>query len=177
MEASAPSCGTLLPSALRERTSFSLYFRVLLREGSPRWTHTQGNVVSDDDRPVRVIGIISDASQELLAVEQTEEVRRARMDRRRQTATSAMSLQRQVALHTGRTDRPDRREQRHRAVAPACTALRQGTRNRQWAAGGHASPVHAEHFRAGTDDPLPSRTPSGRRRRRLVRRHRDDPPL
>ncbi|WP_240434412.1 SpoIIE family protein phosphatase [Streptomyces sp. YIM 130001] len=71
--------------ALRDRTGFSLYFRVRLPGGRLRWTHTQGHVVCDaDGSPVRVIGIIRDASQELRAVDHTEELRRARDERRRQ---------------------------------------------------------------------------------------------
>ncbi|MEU5716339.1 SpoIIE family protein phosphatase [Streptomyces sp. NPDC020403] len=71
--------------ALRTRTGFSLYFRVRHRDGWLRWTHTQGHVVCDQQgNPVRVIGIIRDASQELRALEQTEQLRQARLDRRRQ---------------------------------------------------------------------------------------------
>ncbi|NSC24002.1 SpoIIE family protein phosphatase [Streptomyces albus subsp. chlorinus] len=71
--------------ALKERTGYSLYFRVRHRDGSLRWTHTQGTVVSDDrGRPGQVIGIIRDASQELRAVDQTRELRQAKSDRRRQ---------------------------------------------------------------------------------------------
>ncbi|MDQ0792134.1 SpoIIE family protein phosphatase [Streptomyces sp. B1I3] len=71
--------------ALRTRSGFSLYFRVRHGDGRLRWTHTQGHVVCDEqDNPVRVIGIIRDASQELRALDQTEQLRQARDDRRRQ---------------------------------------------------------------------------------------------
>lgn len=71
--------------ALRERSGFSLYFRVRHRDGWLHWTHTQGNVITDaEGQPVQVIGIIRDASQELRAVDRTEELRQARSDRRRQ---------------------------------------------------------------------------------------------
>lgn len=87
VEAELPAVEARVDRALRERTSFSLYFRVRLRDGSLRWTHTQGNVISDSaGRAVRVMGVIRDASQELRAVDQTEEVRRAQGDRRRQAA-------------------------------------------------------------------------------------------
>ncbi|HBF80593.1 MAG TPA: PAS domain S-box protein, partial [Streptomyces sp.] len=81
-----PAIEEQVERALRERSGFSLYFRIRRRPGGAlRWTHTQGHVVCDaQGRPVRVIGIIRDASQELRAVDQTEQLRLARSDRRRQ---------------------------------------------------------------------------------------------
>ncbi|MEV5545850.1 SpoIIE family protein phosphatase [Streptomyces sp. NPDC052309] len=80
-----PAIRELVDRALRERSGFSLYFRVRHRGGLLRWTHTQGHIVRDPQgRPVRVIGIIRDASQELLALDQIEQLRQARDDRRRQ---------------------------------------------------------------------------------------------
>ncbi|MGW1320631.1 SpoIIE family protein phosphatase [Streptomyces sp. NPDC002426] len=81
-----PAIEEQVERALRERSSFSLYFRIRRYRGAaPRWTHTQGHVVCDPEgRPVRVIGIIRDATQELRAVDQTEQLRIARNDRRRQ---------------------------------------------------------------------------------------------
>nr|WP_245981245.1 SpoIIE family protein phosphatase [Streptomyces reniochalinae] len=87
VEADLPVIEARVDRALRERTSFSLYFRVRLRDGVLRWTHVQGNVIADGaGRAVRVMGVIRDASQELWAVDQTEEVRRAKSDHRRQAA-------------------------------------------------------------------------------------------
>ncbi|MFJ4725096.1 SpoIIE family protein phosphatase [Streptomyces diastaticus] len=80
-----PAVQEQVERALRDRSSFSLYFRVRLPDGELRWTHTQGHVVLDRaGDPARVIGIIRDASQELRAVDQTEELRRVRSERRRQ---------------------------------------------------------------------------------------------
>ncbi|MEU2755661.1 PAS domain S-box protein [Streptomyces violascens] len=80
-----PAVQEQVERALRERSSFSLYFRVRHPNGALRWTHTQGHVITDrQGKPVRVIGIIRDASQELRAVDQTEELRRARSEQRRQ---------------------------------------------------------------------------------------------
>ncbi|MFE6897784.1 SpoIIE family protein phosphatase [Streptomyces sp. NPDC057717] len=74
----------LVDRALRERSGFSLYFRVRHPDGRLQWTHTQGHIVRDErNRPVRVIGIIRDASQELRAVDQTELLRQAREERHR----------------------------------------------------------------------------------------------
>ncbi|NLU70372.1 SpoIIE family protein phosphatase [Streptomyces sp. HNM0574] len=80
-----PDIQELVERAMRERSDFSLYFRVRRPTGRLRWTHTQGHIVRDPEgRPTRVIGIIRDASQELRAVDQTEQLRQARDDRRRQ---------------------------------------------------------------------------------------------
>lgn len=80
-----PQLEKTVDHALRERSGFSLYFRVRHRDGELRWTHTQGHVVrGPQGQPVQVIGIIRDASQELRAVDQTEQLRQARDDRRRQ---------------------------------------------------------------------------------------------
>ncbi|QHF94718.1 PAS domain S-box protein [Streptomyces sp. NHF165] len=80
-----PAITAQVDRALRERSGFSLYFRIRHGDGWLRWTHTQGNVVTDEDgRPAQVIGIIRDASQELRAFDRTEELRQARSDRRRQ---------------------------------------------------------------------------------------------
>ncbi|MFD5140700.1 GAF domain-containing protein [Streptomyces sp. NPDC058378] len=81
-----PAIGEQVERALRERSGFSLYFRIRRHRGSaPCWTHAQDHVVCDPEgRPVRVIGIIRDATQELRAVDQTEQLRIARNDRRRQ---------------------------------------------------------------------------------------------
>ncbi|MFJ2114954.1 SpoIIE family protein phosphatase, partial [Streptomyces sp. NPDC087850] len=46
--------------------NYGAYFRVRLRNGTLRWTHTQGCIRRDADGvPHRVIGIVRDASQEL----------------------------------------------------------------------------------------------------------------
>ncbi|MFE4171795.1 SpoIIE family protein phosphatase [Streptomyces sp. NPDC056909] len=47
-------------------TGYGAYFRVRLRDGTLRWTHTQGSILRDSDgRATRVIGIVRDAVQEL----------------------------------------------------------------------------------------------------------------
>ncbi|MDH6133226.1 hypothetical protein P3T37_002621 [Kitasatospora sp. MAA4] len=46
--------------------AYSSYFRIRRRDGSLRWTHTQGQVVRDPARPgIRVVGVVRDATQEL----------------------------------------------------------------------------------------------------------------
>ncbi|WP_327677996.1 SpoIIE family protein phosphatase [Streptomyces sp. NBC_00467] len=45
---------------------YGAYFRIRRRDGSLRWTHTQGRVRRDGKgRPVRIIGIVRDATEEL----------------------------------------------------------------------------------------------------------------
>ncbi|MER7664616.1 SpoIIE family protein phosphatase [Streptomyces sp. NPDC096193] len=45
---------------------YGAYFRIRRRDGSLRWTHTQGRVRRDaQGRPVRIIGIVRDATEEL----------------------------------------------------------------------------------------------------------------
>lgn len=47
-------------------TGYGAYFRRRRRDGTLRWTHTQGSIRRDDEgRAVRVIGIVRDAVQEL----------------------------------------------------------------------------------------------------------------
>ncbi|MEU9445866.1 SpoIIE family protein phosphatase [Streptomyces sp. NPDC048304] len=48
------------------RENYGGYFRIRCRDGTLRWTHTQGYIRRDDSgRPRRVIGIVRDATQEL----------------------------------------------------------------------------------------------------------------
>ncbi|MEU0336467.1 SpoIIE family protein phosphatase [Streptomyces sp. NPDC006193] len=46
--------------------NYRAYFRIRCRDGTPRWTHTQGYIRRDDSgRPRRVVGIVRDATEEL----------------------------------------------------------------------------------------------------------------
>ncbi|MEV6808072.1 SpoIIE family protein phosphatase [Streptomyces sp. NPDC051129] len=46
--------------------NYGAYFRIRCRDGTPRWTHTQGCIRRDDaGRPRRVVGIVRDATEEL----------------------------------------------------------------------------------------------------------------
>ncbi|MBL1103816.1 serine/threonine-protein phosphatase [Streptomyces sp. 5-8] len=46
--------------------NYGAYFRIRRRDGSMRWTHTQGYIRRDESgRPSRVVGIVRDATQEL----------------------------------------------------------------------------------------------------------------
>ncbi|MBC9713793.1 serine/threonine-protein phosphatase [Streptomyces sp. TRM66268-LWL] len=75
----------LVSEALKNGSrTYGAYFRLRRRDGSLRWTHTQGYICRDEQgRPRRILGIIRDATQELLET-------RMRMERdaetRRQTS-------------------------------------------------------------------------------------------
>ncbi|MFI0924905.1 SpoIIE family protein phosphatase [Streptomyces sp. NPDC021012] len=58
---------TLVAQALKDGSDqYGAYFRIRRRDGSHQWTHTQGLVHRDDTgRPVRIIGILRDATHEL----------------------------------------------------------------------------------------------------------------
>ncbi|MFF8423775.1 SpoIIE family protein phosphatase [Streptomyces sp. NPDC016566] len=57
----------LVAQAIKDgRENYGAYFRVRRRDGTLRWTHTQGYIRRDDTgRPRRIIGIIRDATDEL----------------------------------------------------------------------------------------------------------------
>ncbi|PRH76386.1 protein phosphatase [Streptomyces solincola] len=91
---------TLVTQALKDgSTHYGAYFRVRGRDGTLRWTHTQGTIRRDETgRPHRIIGIVRDATQEL-----AESTARREVDdeRRRQTsvvesATAALAHARTV---------------------------------------------------------------------------------
>ncbi|MEV4335030.1 SpoIIE family protein phosphatase [Streptomyces sp. NPDC049597] len=63
---------------------YGAYFRIRCRDGTLRWTHTQACVRRDENgRPVRIIGIVRDATQELADSSARVEVDE---ERRRQTS-------------------------------------------------------------------------------------------
>ncbi|MFE9642889.1 SpoIIE family protein phosphatase [Streptomyces sp. NPDC006365] len=82
--------------------NYGAYFRIRRRDGTLRWTHTQGYIRRDEaGRPRRVIGIIRDATQELIESEAQREQAALDEFRRRQTnvvqiATAALAHARTV---------------------------------------------------------------------------------
>ncbi|MFG2888795.1 SpoIIE family protein phosphatase [Streptomyces sp. NPDC048248] len=66
-----PDDGLRLDTALSEalqhgNSSYGAYFRIRCRDGTPRWTHSQGRILHDaEGLPYRVIGIVREASGEL----------------------------------------------------------------------------------------------------------------
>ncbi|MFI9104087.1 SpoIIE family protein phosphatase [Streptomyces fildesensis] len=75
----------VLNRALHERaSSYGMYFQAFLRDGTPRWTHTQGRILRDEGgKAVRVIGIVRDATAELT---HSTLLRTLEEDRKRQTS-------------------------------------------------------------------------------------------
>ncbi|MER6070312.1 SpoIIE family protein phosphatase [Streptomyces sp. NPDC001817] len=66
------------------RENYGGYFRIRCRDGSLRWTHTQGYIRRDDTgRPRRVVGIVRDATDEL-AESETRTLRTAQDEAFRQ---------------------------------------------------------------------------------------------
>ncbi|GAA5029822.1 SpoIIE family protein phosphatase [Streptomyces siamensis] len=58
---------TMVSQALKDGSeNYGAYFRIRCRDGSLRWTHTQGYIRRDETgRPRRIIGIVRDATEEL----------------------------------------------------------------------------------------------------------------
>ncbi|WP_328885570.1 SpoIIE family protein phosphatase [Streptomyces sp. NBC_00316] len=66
------------------QSTYGAYFRILRRDGTLRWTHTQGFIRRDGTgRPHRIIGIVRDATQELADSTARRELDE---DRRRRTS-------------------------------------------------------------------------------------------
>ncbi|MFD5568444.1 SpoIIE family protein phosphatase [Streptomyces cadmiisoli] len=65
--AEARRLDTLVAQAIKDGSeNYGAYFRVRRRDGTQRWTHTQGYIRRDETgRPRRIIGIVRDATQEL----------------------------------------------------------------------------------------------------------------
>ncbi|UYQ65914.1 SpoIIE family protein phosphatase [Streptomyces peucetius] len=76
---------TMVAQALKNGSdNYGAYFRIRRRDGNLRWTHTQACVRRDETgRPVRIIGIVRDATQELADSTAHVEVD---LERRRQTS-------------------------------------------------------------------------------------------
>ncbi|MBP0452243.1 serine/threonine-protein phosphatase [Kitasatospora sp. RG8] len=70
--------------ALREgHLTFASYFRLICRDGTLRWAHTQGRILRDPQaHPYRIVGIVRNAEEELA---HAEGMRTLAADRRRQT--------------------------------------------------------------------------------------------
>ncbi|MGW1030393.1 SpoIIE family protein phosphatase [Streptomyces sp. NPDC002577] len=67
--------------------SYGAYFRVRCRDGSMRWTHTQGCIRRDETgRPHRIVGVVRDATQELSDVTARRVLADEEAARRRQTS-------------------------------------------------------------------------------------------
>ncbi|MBK3592904.1 MULTISPECIES: SpoIIE family protein phosphatase [Streptomyces] len=81
------------------RENYGAYFRRRRRDGTLRWTHTQGFIRRDaEGRPRRIIGIVRDATQELAAsaARRTVDEERRRRTSLVQSTTAALAHARTV---------------------------------------------------------------------------------
>ncbi|MBC9725954.1 SpoIIE family protein phosphatase [Streptomyces sp. TRM68367] len=93
----------LVSQAMKDGSeNYGIYFRIRCRDGSLRWTHTQGYIRRDETgRPRRIIGIVRDATEELSDTEARRERAGQHQARRQQTnvvqrATAALAHARTV---------------------------------------------------------------------------------
>ncbi|MER5447471.1 SpoIIE family protein phosphatase [Streptomyces sp. NPDC002766] len=78
--------------------NYGAYFRIRRRDGSLRWTHTQGYIRRDETgRPRRIIGIVRDATQELAELAAHEE--RTAQDEARPDQSSVVQLTTAALAH------------------------------------------------------------------------------
>ncbi|NUQ96895.1 MAG: SpoIIE family protein phosphatase [Streptomyces sp.] len=77
----------LVAQALKDGSeNYGAYFRIRCRDGTLRWTHTQGYIRRDETgRPRRIIGIVRDATQELSESRDRREAAAEDAARREQT--------------------------------------------------------------------------------------------
>ncbi|MFI9833070.1 SpoIIE family protein phosphatase [Streptomyces sp. NPDC051913] len=83
---------TLVSQAMKDGSeNYGTYFRIRCRNGSLRWTHTQGYIRRDETgRPRRIVGIVRDATQELDDLAARRE--QASLDAARQEQTNVVQL-------------------------------------------------------------------------------------
>ncbi|MEV7887257.1 SpoIIE family protein phosphatase [Streptomyces sp. NPDC002817] len=82
----------LVSQAMKDGSeNYGTYFRIRCRNGSLRWTHTQGYIRRDETgRPRRIVGIVRDATQEIQDIEDRR--RQASRDEARQEQTNVVQL-------------------------------------------------------------------------------------
>lgn len=85
--AEAHRLDALVAQAMKDGSeNYGTYFRLRCRDGSLRWTHTQGYIRRDGTgRPRRIIGIVRDATQEMSELEVRREQAAQSEAQRRQT--------------------------------------------------------------------------------------------
>ncbi|MGJ5756437.1 PAS domain S-box-containing protein [Streptomyces puniciscabiei] len=83
----------LVAQAIKDGSeNYGGYFRIRCRDGSLRWTHTQGYIRRDDTgRPRRVVGIVRDATEELTESE-TRSLRAAQDEAFRQQTSVVQAV-------------------------------------------------------------------------------------
>ncbi|MCL6667520.1 MULTISPECIES: SpoIIE family protein phosphatase [Streptomyces] len=89
----------LVAQAMKDGSeNYGAYFRIRRRDGSLRWTHTQGHIRRDETgRPRRIIGIVRDATQELAELAAHEE--RTAQEEARRDQSSVVQLTTAALAH------------------------------------------------------------------------------
>ncbi|MET9832655.1 SpoIIE family protein phosphatase [Streptomyces sp. NPDC006385] len=89
----------LVSKAMKDGSeNYGAYFRIRCRDGTLRWTHTQGYIRRDETgRPRRIIGIVRDATDELAESEERRE--QAAEDEARRQQTSVVQLTTAALAH------------------------------------------------------------------------------
>ncbi|CAM5397747.1 MULTISPECIES: SpoIIE family protein phosphatase [Streptomyces] len=78
--------------------NYGTYFRIRCRDGTMRWTHTQGYIRRDETgRPRRIVGIVRVATEELAELQQRHE--QAADDEARRQQTSVVQLTTAALAH------------------------------------------------------------------------------
>ncbi|MEU6140743.1 SpoIIE family protein phosphatase [Streptomyces sp. NPDC047081] len=90
---------SLVAQAMKDGSeNYGVYFRIRRRDGSLRWTHTQGYIRRDETgRPRRIIGIVRDATQELSESAARQE--QAAQDAARREQTNVVQLTTAALAH------------------------------------------------------------------------------
>ncbi len=89
----------LVSQAMKDGSeNYGVYFRIRCRDGTLRWTHTQGYIRRDETgRPRRIIGIVRDATDELAEIEERRE--QAAEDEAQRQQTSVVQLTTAALAH------------------------------------------------------------------------------
>ncbi|GCB42951.1 SpoIIE family protein phosphatase [Streptomyces sp. NL15-2K] len=102
--AEAHRLDALVAQAMKDGSeNYGTYFRLRCRDGTLRWTHTQGYIRRDETgRPRRIIGIVRDATQELGEIEARRE--QAAHDEARRRQTNVVQLTTAALAHARTVD-------------------------------------------------------------------------
>ncbi|MEG3627966.1 SpoIIE family protein phosphatase [Streptomyces poriticola] len=94
----------LVAQAMKDGSeNYGTYFRIRCRDGSLRWTHTQGYIRRDGTgRPRRIVGIVRDATQEVHEMEARRD--EAAQDEARRQQTSVVQLTTAALAHARTVD-------------------------------------------------------------------------
>jgi anti-sigma regulatory factor (Ser/Thr protein kinase) len=95
---------TVVSQALKDGSeNYGAYFRIRCRDGTLRWTHTQGYIRRDETgRPRRIIGIVRDATQEIGEIEARRD--QAAQDEARRRQTNVVQLTTAALAHARTVD-------------------------------------------------------------------------